>query len=210
MEWVQGRTLGEGDQRRRVRAFELPSVRRRREVPRARHRGYGKAVDEAAGSAEGGTRQGRRARHGYGRRFVHHIPRPRLSRQVPREDRGPADRQAPQARVHAIRRHQDGRGGSYHLRLHAQPRAAPHLHRVPQDAQPGRVRRIHPRDAHGPQEQDHHRPARHIRTRPHRRRLSPRGPLRNRQAYSRQGARPADVRRGVDARGRHPRPRGSG
>ena len=33
---------------------------------------------------------------------------------------GLADRQAPQARLHALRRHQDGRAGLHHLRLPAQ------------------------------------------------------------------------------------------
>ena len=52
---------------------------------------------------------------------------PRLYRprtEGPGADRRPADRQAPEARLYALRRHQDGGTGLHHLRLHAQPQAA--------------------------------------------------------------------------------------
>jgi hypothetical protein len=54
-------------------------------------------------------------------------------------DRGSADRQAPQARLHALRRHQDGRTGLHHLRLPAQRRAAQDLYRLYPHPQSGCV-----------------------------------------------------------------------
>ena len=50
----------------------------------------------------------------------------------------------PEACIHALRRHQDGRAGLHHLRLSAQRGAAQDLYRLYPHPQPGCVRCLHP------------------------------------------------------------------
>ena len=94
-------------------------------------------------------------------------------------DRGSADRQAPQARLYALRRHQDGRAGLHHLRLPALCRAAQDLYRLHPHPQSGCVRCLHPGDEEGTPHPHHHRSAGHLRPRPHRGRLPPCCPVRH-------------------------------
>ena len=68
------------------------------------------------------------------------------------------------------------------LRLRARPARRRDVHQVPQDAQRGRVRRLHRRHPALPQLARPHRPARRLRPRPDHRRLPPRGALRRRPA----------------------------
>ena len=82
-----------------------------------------------------------------GSRVHAHLARPRLYRQGPRKDSGIADRRALQALAAALRRHKDGRTGAQHVRLPDRARDQGDLHKVPQDAQRRRLRRIYPRNA---------------------------------------------------------------
>ncbi len=99
-----------------------------------------------------------------------------------RDHRRPADRRAAQARDHAERRLAHGGERPPDLRLPGRPEAREDLHRVPQDPQRRRLRRLPPERPGGAQQPHHHRPARRLRPRPHHRRLPPRRPVRRRRA----------------------------
>ena len=75
------------------------------------------------------------------------------------------------------------------------PRDQQDFHRVPQDAQRRRVRRLHAGDPQVPQLRRHHRPARRLRPRPHHRRLPTPGTVRPRLPDRGQAARTRRARR---------------
>ena len=163
------------------------------------------------GPAHRDVPRGARARRLHDRRdhaVHHHGARARLHRQGLRGHRRPADRRAAQARDHAERRVAHGRQRARDLRLRGGPRPREDLHRVPQDPQRRRLRRLPAERPGRPLEPHHHRPARRVRPRPHHRRLPPRRPLRRRRPDPRQEAGAHRARHAALGRGRHPRPRG--
>ncbi len=165
------------------------AVRRRRVVPRPRDGPH----EEDLGAAERVVRRGAqegRARHLADSQFDHG-PRARLHRQGERDHRRPADRGAAQAGDHAQRRLPHGPHFAQDLRLRARPARRRDLHQVPQDAQRGRVRRLHRRRAGLSQFAHPHRAARRLRPRADHRRLPPRAALRRRAVDRTQGGREA-------------------
>ena len=83
------------------------------------------------------------------------------------------------------------------------------LHQVPQDPQPGRLRRLHALDPRGALQPHHHRAAGRLRPRPDHRRLPAGGALRRRPADRGQEGRAGHAGRPPDQRRDHPRPRGA-
>ena len=186
--------------RPRLYSTQLHPLRGRRQLPCTRYRGNEEAVERYHGTLRRGAQGGRRAQGGHGSRVHAHLARPRLYRQGPRKDSRIADRRALQALAAALRRHKDGRTGAQHVRLPDRARDQGDLHKVPQDAQRRRLRRIYPRNAPCPPRAHPHRPARHLRQGQDSGRLPPRGALRHRLSRRLQGARQGQHRRRHDAR----------
>ena len=124
-----------------------------------------------------------------------HRARARLHRPRQRDHRRPADRSAAEARDHAERRLPDGAERAQDLWLRARPARRRGVHEVPQDAQRGRLRRLHGRHPPLPQLARPDRPAGRLRPRPHHRRLPSRRALRRRPAHRAQAGGEARPRR---------------
>ena len=186
---IHGRSLAGRHRRPRLHPAELHPVHRGRGVPARRHPADQRNLEPDHRDVPGraGTRRLRRRPH---YPVDHHVAPARLHRPAERADRRTADRRAAQARHHAQRRLADGRGRAAHLRLPARSDGEGDLHQVPQDAQPGRVRRLPAERPRRPALARHHRPAGRLRPRPDHRRLPPRRPVRGRRADRRQEGRP--------------------
>lgn len=82
----------------------------------------------------------------YGNGFVHHSTRSRLHRQGTRTRCWAADRCAPEAGDHAVRRDSDGGTGLHSIRVRATLRNQRNLHSVSKDRQRRRLFRLYRRD----------------------------------------------------------------
>ena len=192
-----------------VHPRQLHALRGRRLLPRRPDRAHRVAV-AVRRRPDGRRARARHPRRGPAHPEHHHLARPGPDHAGhPRADRRPADRGPPQARDHAQRRLPDGRERAEGLRLRAGPARRGDLHQVPQDPQPGRLRRLHALDPRRALEPHHHRPARCLRPRPDHRRLPPRGPVRRRPADRGQEGRAGHAGRPPEQRRGHPRPRGA-
>ena len=169
------------------------------------------AHQEDLGAAEGAVR--RRAQEGRARRVADsqfdHRPRARLHRPENEIIVGLQTEAPLRASHHAQRRPPHGRHGAEDLRVRAGPACRRDLHEVSQDAQRGRLRRLHAGRAGVPQFARPHRAAGRLRPRADHRRLPTRAALRRGPADRPQGGGEAVARRADVHRGDHPRPRGT-
>ena len=161
--------------------------------------------EQADGAVRRGAQEGR-ARHLPDSEFDHRA-RARLHRPRPRNHRRPPDRGAAEARHHAERRAAHGAGRARGVRLHAGSARGGSVHQVPEDAQRGRVRRVHGGHPRVPQFARADGPAGRLRARPHHRRLPARGALRRGPADRAEEAGEAGARSRAVHRGHHPRSR---
>ena len=196
--------LAEGDQRPRLHPAQLHAVRRRRVVSRARDRADEADLGHADRAVRRGAQEGR-ARHLPDPR-VDHRARARLHRPRSRNHRRAPDRCAAEARHHAERRAAHGARRAGGVRLHAGSAHGGGVHQVPEDAQRGRVRRVHRRHSRLPELARAHGPAGRLRARPHHRRLPARGALRRGPADRAEEAGEAGPRSRAVHRRDHPRP----
>lgn len=205
---VHGRALAPPGGRPGLHPGQLHPLRGGRSLPDRPDRAHPHRLGKGQRPLPGGAPQGDpRRRHGGP---VHdHLARARLHRPRPRAGRRPADRRPAQAGDHAQRRAADGRERAARLRLRTRPVRHQGLRHLPQDPQRGRVRRLHPRDAPGPQGRHHHRPARLLRPRPDHRRLPARSALRHRDPDQGEEGRALPARPPALHPGRHPGPRGT-